>query len=69
MVIILNFIGFRVKQCNCNFDDISKLSYSRPHLITVFWNKNYDVIIFVYGLTSKILSRDSNCIVDMTKAR
>ena len=33
--------------------------------ITVFWNKGYDVIIFVHDVTSKILSRDSNYIVDV----
>ena len=33
--------------------------------ITVFWNKGYDVIILVNDLTSKILSRDSNYIVDV----
>ena len=33
--------------------------------ITVFWNKGYDVIIPVNGVTNKILSRDSNYIVDV----
>ena len=28
--------------------------------IKVFWNKDYDVIIFVYDITNKILSDDSN---------
>ena len=32
--------------------------------ITVFWNKGYDVIISVDDVTNKILSRDSNYIVD-----
>ena len=32
--------------------------------IKVFWNKSYDVIIFAYGVISKILSRDSIYIVD-----
>ena len=32
--------------------------------IKVFWNKDYDVIIYVNELTNKILSRDSNYIVD-----
>ena len=31
--------------------------------IKVFWNKIYDVIIFVYDDTNEILSRDSNYIV------
>ena len=33
--------------------------------ITVFWNKDYEVIISVDGVTNKILSRDSNYIVDV----
>ena len=31
----------------------------------VFWNKGYDVIIYVHYVTSKILSRDSSYIVDV----
>ena len=31
--------------------------------IKVFWNKIYDVIVFVYDDTNEILSRDSNYIV------
>ena len=33
--------------------------------ITVFWNKGYDVIVSVDDVTNKILSRDSNYIVDV----
>ena len=33
--------------------------------ITVFWNKGYDVIISVDDVTNKILSRDSNYIIDV----
>ena len=33
--------------------------------IKVFWNKGYDVIIFVYDVINKNLSRDSNYIVDV----
>ena len=33
--------------------------------IWVFWNKGYDVIIFAHIVTSKKLSRDSNCFVDV----
>ena len=29
------------------------------------WNKGYDLIVSVYDITNKILSRDSNCIVDV----
>ena len=32
--------------------------------IKVFWNKDYDVIIYVIELTNKIFSRNSNYIVD-----
>ena len=32
---------------------------------TVFWNKGYDVIIFVHDVTNKFLSRDSNYIIDV----
>ena len=33
--------------------------------IMVFWNKGYDVIIFVDDVINKILSGDSNYIVDL----
>ena len=33
--------------------------------ILIFWNKGYDVIITVDGVTNKILSRDSNYIIDV----
>ena len=33
--------------------------------IKVFWNKGYNFIIYVYDVTIKILSRDSNYIVDV----
>ena len=32
---------------------------------TLFWNKGYDVIIFIQDVIGNILSRDSNYIVDM----
>ena len=31
----------------------------------VFWKKDYDVIIFVYDVTNKILLRNANCIVEV----
>ena len=31
----------------------------------VFWNKGYDVVIYVNDVTNKILSHDSNYIVDV----
>ena len=33
--------------------------------IKVYWNKDYDFIISVHDVTNKILSRDSNYIVDL----
>ena len=33
--------------------------------IKIFSNKGYVVIISVYNITNKILSRDSNCILDL----
>ena len=33
--------------------------------IKVFWNKDCDIITYVYDVTNKILSCDSNYIVDM----
>ena len=33
--------------------------------IKAFWKKGYDVTIFVDDVTNKILSRDSNYIVDV----
>ena len=33
--------------------------------ITVLWNKGYDVIIYVHDIPIKILSHDSNYIVDV----
>ena len=33
--------------------------------IKIFRNKGYDIIILDYDVTNKILSCDSNCIVDL----
>ena len=33
--------------------------------IRVFWNKDYDVIIYVHDVTNKFMLCDSNCIIDM----
>ena len=43
----------------------AKITTPRYFKIRVFWNKGYDVIIFVHDVTKKILSRDSNYIIDM----
>ena len=32
--------------------------------IKVFWNKSFNIIYFVYDVSNKILSHDSNYIVD-----
>ena len=33
--------------------------------IKVFWNKGYNVIVSVHDVTNKLLSRDSNYVVDV----
>ena len=33
--------------------------------LKVFWSKGYDVIIYVHDITNKVLSRESNYIVDV----
>ena len=33
--------------------------------LATFWNKGYDVIIYVHEVTNKILPNDSNYIVDV----
>ena len=33
--------------------------------IKAFWNNDYDVIIYVHDFTNKILSRNSNYIIDL----
>ena len=43
----------------------AKVATLSLYKIKVFWNKGYDVIISVCNVTSKILSRNSNYIVDM----
>ena len=32
--------------------------------IRVFWNNGYDVLISVYEVANKVLSRDSNYVID-----
>ena len=43
----------------------AKLSFLGLIKINVFWNKGYDVIIFVHDIPSKFFSCDSNYIVDV----
>ena len=33
--------------------------------VKAFWSKGYGVIVSIHDVTNKILSRDSNCIVDV----
>ena len=33
--------------------------------IKLFWNKGYNVIIYIHGVTKEVLSHDSNFIADM----
>ena len=44
---------------------LAKMSTSGLLKTTVFWNKGYDIIIPVDNVTTKILSRESNYIVDV----
>ena len=48
-----------------NFDDVSKMATPGVLKTKVFLNKGYDVIISADDVTNKILSRDSNYIVDV----
>ena len=43
----------------------AKMASLGPLKIKISWNKGYDVIIFVYEVISKNVSRDSNYIVDV----
>ena len=44
---------------------LAKMATPGLRKIKVFWKKGYDVINSVNDVTSKILSRDSNYIVDV----
>ena len=43
----------------------AKLPTPGPLKIKVFWSKSYDAITSAHDVTSKVLSNDSNCIVDV----
>ena len=43
----------------------AKMATPDPLKIGVFWNKGYDVIIFVHDVTITFFSRDWNYIIDM----
>ena len=48
----------------CNFNDVSELATAGLFKIKVFVSKGYDFKISVYDVTNKILSCDTNSIVD-----
>ena len=43
----------------------AKMASARLLKLKIFWNKGYDVIVSVDGVTSRILSSDSNYMVDV----
>ena len=43
----------------------ANMATSDLYKTAIFWNKGYDVITSVHDVTNKILSRDSNYIVDV----
>ena len=43
----------------------AKMATSAFLKIKLFWKKGYDVITYVHDVTNKILSRDSNYVVDV----
>ena len=44
---------------------LAKMAALGLYKIKEFWNKGYDVIIFLHDVTNRILSRDSTYIVVM----
>ena len=67
-LIILDILE-SLKICLINMVTILMMSAKKatPGLlkVTVFWNKGCDVITYVHDVINKILSRDSNYIVDV----
>ena len=67
-LIILTFLDF-LNIVLINMVTISMISAKRatpgPLKIKIFWNKGYNVIISVHGVTKKIVSLESNYIVDV----
>ena len=67
-LIILDILE-SLKICLINMVTILMMSVKKatPGLlkVTVFWNKGCDVITYVHDVINKILSRDSNYIVDV----
>ena len=56
-VVLVNMVEFLMMS--------AKLATLSPLKIKVFLNKGYEVITFVCDMTNKVLSRDSNYIVDV----
>ena len=64
MEFFLIFNNF-VNKNGYNFDEVSKLATPGILKLKILQNKGYKVIIPDYDVTNKILSRDSNDIVDV----
>ena len=43
----------------------AKMAFLGLNKIMVFWNKSYDVIIYVHDVTNQFISYGANCIVDV----
>ena len=56
-VALINMVAILIMSAKLATLDLLKMK--------VFWNKGYDVIIFIHRVTNKILLRLSNCIVDV----
>ena len=67
MILLIFFESFKIFLIKMVTILMMSAKMATPGLlkITVFWNKGYDVIISVDDVTNKILSRDSNYIVDV----
>ena len=69
--ILVSYFNFSWVFKNCfneygyNFDDVSKMATLGLLKVKVFWNEVYEVIISTHDVTSNILSRDSNYIVNI----
>ena len=47
-------MSLKINKHGCNFDDVAKMATLGLLKINAFWNKGYDVIIYVYDVTNKI---------------
>ena len=57
MAVLINMVEFLMMS--------AKLATPCVLKIKIFWNKGYDVLTFVCYVTNKVLSTDSNYILDM----